>query len=114
MKSVLTSPEGKRVVIDPANDPCLYYAPRNPPNTGSAFTRGVDLHQHTARSGKVYYYLFPWSMWQGEYPQNELITRDEAEAFLVEKAGDCGPGGLSEMEIKKLEEYGFDLLTEDA
>jgi len=108
------SPEGKKIVVDTKADPCLFSAPVNPPNTGTKYTRGKDLYYHKARSGKEYFYFHSWSMWQGEEDSLRLADRQEAESFLIEKAGNSGWDSLSEKEIEDLKEYGFDLLREDA
>ena len=113
-KHVLRSPEGKKVVIDPETDAKLYDAPVNPPNTGTQYLTGVDLYTHKARSGNAYFYLHGWSMWQGSEDTFTLIDRDEAEAFLIEKAGLSGYAGLDAHEIERAVKYGFEIYKEDA
>lgn len=113
-KHVLQTPEGKRVVIDPVLDPCLYSAPVNPPNTGTTYTSGTDLYAHKARSGQWYYYHKHWSMWQGTETHWELVDKQEAEQFLLCLAGLDWPAGIDEADLKELAEYGFNLLTETA
>lgn len=113
-KYVLLTEEGKRVVIDPNDDSYLFESPRNPPNTGTVYTRGTDLHVHKARSGKNYFYFYSWSMWQGEDSSLRLCSFDEAEKFLTEKAGNTGYDSMSESEMSDLEQYGFNLLEETA
>jgi len=111
---VLMTPDGKKVVINTEKDVCLYSAPHNPPNTGTTYTRGTDLYAHKARSGNIYYYYVHWSMWQGEQTSYELISREEAEKFLLKKASLGGWAGLDEEDFELLKEHGFDLLQEDA
>lgn len=82
---MLRTPEGKKVVANRATDVCLYHAPRNPPNTGTAYTSGADLYVHRARSGAGYYYLYDWSMWQGTSDSAELISEAQAREFLLER-----------------------------
>jgi len=53
-------------------------------------------------------------MWQGEEETYELIDKETAEEFLLEKAGNAGWDSLTEDEIQKAEEYGFSLLEETA
>lgn len=109
-KHILMTPDGKRVVISP-DDPTLYDAPHNPPNTGTRYTSGTDLRAHRARSGNVYFYLYHWSMWQGTDCRYELITKDQAEKFLLEKAGLAGWDGISYECLESLaEKYGFEVL----
>lgn len=79
------TPDGKKVLVDTTKDLVLYAAPCNPPNTGTAYTRGTDLYVHRARSGREYYYLYRWSLWQGDYNAAELISADEAKSFLLEQ-----------------------------
>jgi len=114
MERVLITQDGKRVVVNKKTDPCLYESPYNPPNTGTAYTRGIDLYAHKARSGKIYFYFSHWSLWQGEEDSLELISKSEAEEFLLQKAGLTGHGSLDENDYKHLKEYGFNLLDENA
>ncbi|MFX0133042.1 MAG: hypothetical protein ACFFDN_05280 [Candidatus Hodarchaeota archaeon] len=114
MKAVLMTPESKRVVIDTKTDPCLYSSPQNPPNTGTTYTRGTDLYYHKSRAGNEYFYFKHWSMWQGEEGSIQLITKDKAEDFLLEKAGNSGWDSLNESDFENLKEFGFNLLEETA
>lgn len=113
-KHILKTPEGKKVVVDLQTDIQLYESPVNPPNTGSDYTRGEDLFAHKTRSNNWYYYLHYWSMWQGEKPRIELITKDNAEKFLIHIASKIDHAALTESEIKLAEEHGFKLFDEDA
>ncbi len=114
MDRVLITDDGKRVIVNTKTDVCLYETPCNPPNTGTDYTRGTDLYAHRARSGNMYFYLRHWSLWQGEGSNLELISRDEAENFLLEKAGLSGFAAMEESEIEKAIELGFDLFEETA
>lgn len=109
-KHVLRSPEGQKVVIDHETDAKLYNAPAN----GTQYTTGADLYTHKARSGNAYFYLYGWSMWEGAEDTFALIDRDEAEAFLIEKAGLSAYAGLDAHEIERAAEYGFEIYKEDA
>jgi hypothetical protein len=111
---VLMTPEGKRVVIEPLSDLKLYDSPNNPPNTGQAYTRGTDLYVHKARSGNLYYYLYSWSMWQGEEEDYRLVTPDEARDFLLACAGYSGHAELTDDELTLAEEYFPGIFEEDA
>lgn len=113
-KRVLKTPDGKRVVIDPSTDKKLYDSPANPPNTGSTYTRGTDLYAHKARSGTMYFYFSHWSMWESEEGSHQLVDKEEAENFLIEKAGNTGWDSLTEYEIEIAEECGFEILKENA
>ncbi|MCF7885882.1 MAG: hypothetical protein K9M80_05250 [Candidatus Marinimicrobia bacterium] len=114
-KKVLRTEEGKKVVIDPEVDPCIYKAPVNPPNTGTSFTRGRDLYSHKAKSGDIYFYSHSWSMWQGEGESFSLLDRDQAIDFLLDKLETGGHAGLSEDEARELDQqYDFNLLIETA
>lgn len=115
MKRVLITKENKRVIIDTKNDHLIYETPVNPPNTGLAYTRGDDLYIHRTTNGNMVYYLYHWSLWQGEGESVEIITPEEAESFLIERLGKSGWGGLSEEEAKRIEKLtGLSLLTETA
>lgn len=109
---ILMTPEGKKVVITPDKDICLYDAPHNPPNTGLAHTQGVDLFAHKARSGKMYFYVYRWSMWQGTPSSYALITEDKAKEFVLEKAGK--EYGLSRHEEERAQMIWPDIFEENA
>lgn len=114
MSYILMTPEGKKVRIDPRNDEELYGAPHNPPNTGTQYTSGTDLHRHVARSGNAYYYTYFWSMWEGTESFCELLSEQEAKEFLVNKAKGTGWKGLSASEIDRAEEIFPGIFEEDA
>lgn len=84
MKHVFHTEKGN-IVLDTTKDEELYAAPENPPNTGSQYTRGVDLLMHETRKGNKFFYKRYWSMWQGEEGSIELITEQEAIDFFVHK-----------------------------
>jgi len=111
---ILMTPDGKRVKADMKTDVCLYDAPHNPPNTGTAYTRGTDLYAHKARSGQWYFYTYHWSMWQGEESGYGLISEDEAQTFILEKAGLSGHGALSDNEADRARSIWPDIFEETA
>jgi len=111
---VLMTPEGKRVVVNREKDECIYASPQNPPNTGMTYTRGIDLYRHVSRKGNEYYYTYSWSMWQGEESSYQLISKDQAREFLLDRAGVSGWAALNEEEVKRIKELGFDIFEEDA
>lgn len=100
---LLMTPENKRVVVEVSTDECLYDAPHNPPNTGLQFTSGTDLYAHKARSGKVYFYTYHWSMWQGSEDSYELFDFDDAKDFLLERATIAGhvAAGINQSLVEK-------------
>ena len=108
------TPEGKKVVVDRDQDVCLARAPRNPPNTGTRYTRGVDLYAHKARSGRWYFYTYSWSMWQGEEAHYKLISEAEAKRIFLERMGADYWLRPTEDEIKRALTFWPDLLEEDA
>lgn len=112
MAEILMTPEGKKVAINPREDVEIYSAPHNPPNTGTAYTAGTDLRAHKARSGKVYFYTYYWSMWEGSHESYALLTEEEAKQFLLSKAQGSGYNGLRNTD--RALEYFPDLLDEDA
>ena len=111
---ILMTPDEKRVKANMKEDVCLYDAPHNPPNTGTAYTRGVDLYAHKARSGQWYFYTYQWSMWQGEDSSHELISEGEAKNFILEKAGRAGYESLSDGEEKRARSIWPDIFEETA
>lgn len=110
---VLVTREGKKVVLS-GSDECLYRSPRNPPNTGTKYTTGTDLYLHKARSGRVYFYLHIWSMWQGSEDRYEILDSEQAKQFLLKKAGGSGYDGLDPREMSRAEELFPGLFDEDA
>jgi len=115
MAQILLTEDGKRVQINPRQDVKLYDAPNNPPNTGTAYTRGVDLYAHKARSGQWYFYFFSWSMWQGEGSGYTLASRENAILFLQEKATCTGWAELSKSDMERATEvFKEDVFSEDA
>jgi hypothetical protein len=111
---VLKTPENKKVVINPKTDETLYSAPVNPPNTGTTYTTGTDLLCHVARSGKIYYYTYDWSMWQGTEDKFTLISEEEAKNFLCEAASYSGHMKMTEKEIARAQELFPGIFEEDA
>lgn len=111
---VLLTPEKKKVVIDVRKDECLYRAPVNPPNTGTAYTTGTDLYRHVTRNGNVYYYTHDWSLWQGTSDRFTLVNEDEAKQMLIEAAGWTGYAELSENKRKRAMELFPGIFDEDA
>ena len=115
MSIVLKTPEGKKVVVSLKDDNCLYEAPRNPPNTGTRYTSGVDLYAHKARSGKTYFYSYSWSMWQGTEAEFSLMADEEMREALIDHAGEAGHGRMSDSEREDIEQNYFPgIFDEDA
>jgi len=115
MAHILLTDDGKRVSVNMSSDLCLFDSPRNPPNTGTTFTRGTDLYAHKTRKGNWYYYTYTWSMWQGESSYTHLLDKAEAIEFLQEKATLDGHGSLSDSEIARaVEHFGEDIFQENA
>lgn len=108
------TPENKKVKICVRKDVKLYASPENPPNTGTRYTSGTDLLVHQARSGKNYFYLHSWSLWQGSEDSFQLITDEEAKNFLLRKASLGYPAGLDNSDIELIKEYFPDFDEEDA
>ena len=101
MNIILITDDGKKVKIDTSSDVKLYSSPHNPPNTGTRYTAGTDLYFNRARSGNEYFYTYDWSMWQGSEDSYNLISKDEAEVFLL-SVWNSQYGYLEMEEIKKL------------
>ena len=112
METILRTPEGKKIVIRPREDVCLHDAPHNPPNTGTRYISGTDLYAHKARSGKIYFYTYSWSMWQGSQDNYQLLTDEEAREFILHKAEGTGYEGLNDHDLA--EEYFPHIFDEDA
>lgn len=114
MPVVLKTNDDKKVVVSVRSDEKIYDAPHNPPNTGTTYTSGEDLYLHIAKSGKEFFYIYGWSMWQGSSDYYRLISKDEAEEFLLNKMNGNYHVRLSTSEIMRAEELGFNLLEETA
>jgi len=109
----MRTPEGLKVQADIKRDTRLYSAPMNPPGTGTAFTTGTDLYCHKARSGRLFYYGFSWSLWQGDSDHYKLLEEDGAKEFVLRKATIARfVAGVNEDACKEL--WGEDFFDEDA
>ena len=112
---LLLTDDRKRVKIDMDRDTRLYSAPVNPPNTSLGYTSGRDLYMHKSRSGKNFYYIYSWSMWQGTESTFYLISEEEAKDFILEKACCFGHGALDWTEIEQAKNlFGDDFFDENA
>jgi len=112
---LLLTDDRKKVKIDMDKDTRLYSAPVNPPNTGTSYTSGRDLYMHKSRSGKIFFYIYSWSMWQGVDSTFELISEEEAKDFILEKACCFGHEALSWVEIEQAKHFfGVDIFDENA
>ncbi len=114
MAKILRTPDGKIVRVQRDTDTVLYAAPRNPPNTGTAYTRGTDIYAHVARSGKAYFYAYRWTMWQGEENSYDLMDEQEVKDFLLDKAQLCGWAGLKGEELQAIQRFFPNLFEETA
>lgn len=114
MATILLTEDRKRVAIDHKTDVCLFETPANPPNTGTRYTRGMDLYAHKSRSGNWFFYFYNWSMWDGEKSYDNLIDRESAIAFLQDRAADSGHMELSKREQEKAVEIFGDIFSENA
>ena len=104
--------DDKLIVADTDKDICLYYAPRNPPNTGLTYTRGTDYFAYKSKNGKLYFYVRHWSMWQNEETIYKLIPENEAKSDLQLLVG--REWGLEDSEIEKCLQIWPDFLDETA
>jgi len=112
MKAVFHVKDGK-VVVDTKKDELLYGTPCNPPNTGTRYTRGTSVYVHRSKKGKVYFYFYHWSMWQGEEDSLELASPEEVGALLEKWLP--SPWGPTEEQLQRYEELtGINLLEETA
>jgi len=100
----------KKVILDRQKDECLYMSPRNLQN----ITRGEDLYRHVTKKGTIVYYIYSWSMWQGETCDYKIVNEETAKDFLLDRAGEPSPYGLSRDEIEKAQKLFPDLFEEDA
>lgn len=72
-----------RYVLNTKTDETIYQESRTNPD-GRSNTRGSDLYAHKGKNGKIIFYSLRWSMWQGEYSNINVLTKEEAEDFLIE------------------------------
>ena len=107
MVILLMTPEGKKVVVSAA-DREIYGAPCDPPNFGT------DLRVHKARSGRLYYYLYNWSLWNSVGSSYKLLSEEQAKNFVLLKLGGSQweRDGVHEDAARAL--WGEDFLAEDA
>ncbi|MEM1950433.1 MAG: hypothetical protein QXI43_00155 [Candidatus Nitrosocaldus sp.] len=105
---------GKKIIIDTNADVCLYWAPRNPPNTGTKYLEGTDLYLHKTKSGAQVFYLVHWSMWQGSETTYRVVSEDEAKEFFETKLSRSGWEYPNQDEIDRAKSLWPDLFEEDA
>jgi hypothetical protein len=113
MTRIIRLDDGTRYVADIKKDVQLYNAPSNPPNTGSKYTSGIDLHVHVTKKHGPQFYKYHWSMWQGTESWYQPVSRDEAIEFLEDMSDDYN-GFPDEDDLELLKEYGIDLVQETA
>lgn len=101
MTVVLMSDEGKRIVVNKDSDVRLYSD-----GTTNA-TRGDRLYCHKSRNGNIYYYVYHWTLWQGESNQYELLSKTQAIDYLSGKI-------LSSEEEENIRTYLPEFFEEDA
>jgi len=111
---IFLTEDGKKIIADMETDVRLYKSPVNPPNTGTRYTRGTDLYAHTTKNGSNYFYIYSWSMWQGEESRVSLISTDDAQAFIADRTSAQGPTLLNQDEIATALLFFPDLFEEDA
>jgi hypothetical protein len=73
-----------RYVLNTKTDDEVYNTNATNPD-GRDITRGTDLYAHKAKNGNVIFYLQHWSRWQGEYGSVEVVSKQAAEEFLIER-----------------------------
>jgi len=73
-----------RYVLNTKTDDQIYNTNVTNPD-GRDRTRGSDLYAHKGKNGNIIFYLLEWSRWQGEYDTLEVVSKFQAENFLIER-----------------------------
>jgi len=91
--------EGRKVLLDTENDPCLWNGHDHHPGQNSP-NRWVAFYVHEAKGGPVFY-LEHRTLWNGESDYLELLELDNAQRFaeehLEDLEGDHGHERLKEL-----------------
>lgn len=101
-----------RYVLNTKTDECIYNENRTNPD-GRSNTRGSDLYAHKGKNGKIIFYSLSWSMWQGEYSSIEVLTKEQAENFLIQATkSDVWGYPYDEEDEELLKKYDLNILEE--
>ena len=101
-----------RYVLNTKTDECIYN--RNPTNPdGRDVWEGTDLYAHTGKNGNIVFYLEHWTRWQGAYDSVDVVSKQEAENFLIQRTKDDTWGyPYNKTDEEQLTRYGFMILEE--
>jgi hypothetical protein len=97
--------EWLQLALNPKSDVALYLSPRNSSEASLSISRGTDLLVHRAPSGTIYFYLFDWSIKQGESNICQLISKDAARDFIVESSIQTRDAEITDSERNRILEY---------
>ncbi|MGD0080905.1 MAG: hypothetical protein ABSB80_09700 [Methanoregula sp.] len=93
------------MALNSKSDTALYLSPRNSSESGFSISRGTDLLVHRAPSGIIYFYLFDWSIKKGESNICQIISKDSAIEFIVERSIQTKNAGIADSERNRILEY---------
>jgi hypothetical protein len=102
-----------RYVLNTKTDECIYNTnPTNP--DGRDITRGSDLYAHKGKkNGNIIFYISHWSRWQGEYGSIEVVSKGQAEKFIIERTKvDTWGYPYNKDDEEQLERYNLNILEE--
>jgi hypothetical protein len=101
-----------RYVLNTKTDEEIYNTNVTNPD-GRDVTRGTDLYAHKGKNGNIIFYLQHWSRWQGEYGSIEVITKEQAENFLIQRTKDDTWGyPYNKDDEDQLKKYGLNIMEE--
>jgi len=97
--------EWLHLALNPRSDVSLYLSPRNSSETGFSITQGTDLFVHNAPSGRLFFYLYHWSLYSNETNICQIINADSAWNFILEHMKQKYHPKITDLERSRILEY---------
>jgi hypothetical protein len=72
-----------RYVLNTKTDECIYMKSRVRPS-GRDNWEGSDLYAHKGKNGNIIFYRYSWTRWQDGHSYITVLSKNEAEDFLIE------------------------------
>lgn len=105
--------ETERLILDPANDRCLFRAPRDAGASGKKVIRGTDLYVHESTPHNDMYYTLRWVQKPKKKTIIEPISTRMAERFLEMRGLTCAEMNPKDKKaVETLTRYGWGILEE--
>jgi hypothetical protein len=76
--------DGKKAIVNTGTDETILEVGDGVETDKWSDTRGTDLMVHVTNNGRIAYYLYHWTRWQGERNSIEAATKEQALDWLME------------------------------